>query len=548
MRLKRFVGLGLACILTLSAAACGGTNNTNSEEQAQGNQNVEAEQGEETGEKVPETPTGGTSTEKTDETLVVALASEPATLWANGSGKTDNNGLIVENCILDRLVIYDSESNEVLPNLATEWEWVDDKHIQFTLRDDVVMADGTPLEAEDVVYTVKTAAEYSANIDVGRYFDAATTEAMDAHTVVIGMTTVAPDFLSMLAQSSFGIVSEGAVQAAGGIEAAVFNPVIGVGKYIFKEWQQGQYILLERNEEYWDDSYMGYYKEIKFTFTNDAAAREMAVESGDADIAYEIPANIAASFENSDAVQTVFYTAGQVQHLFFNIRDEGPCQDAKVREAISNLIDLEALNMVATGGYGEISNGWFTPDSTYYYDVWSGADRSVNVERAKELLAEAGYENGLTLKTISRQNMTAAYTVIQENLRQAGIELEINNVDTAQFVEGAKKGEFDIILVGSNVETRQPTLFTFYQASNCETVIGGTKMTTDTIDANITKMIETSDVEEAKALAKDIAMEIHENYFSIDTYVEYVSCIMNNDLKGFHTIERGYIDCTSFYK
>lgn len=550
---KRLMALGLAGITALSLAACGGTSSGG------GSGGTAAPSGNGSDTNAAQTESGNiketgksegnaaANTEKSDKTLVVSMAAEPANLWAIGTGQADNQGQMVQNCIGDSLVNYDFENQEVLPCLATEWEWVDDKRIQFTLRDDVIMNDGTPLEAADVLYTVKMATEHSANNDSGRYFDYAACEAVDEHTVIVGMNVVAPDFLSMLGESAFGIVTEDGVEAAGGVEAAAKNPIMGVGPYIFKEWKSGQYILLERNEDYWDKDYVGYYKEIKFNFTNDAATREMAVESGDAGIALELPVNLAATFMENDAIKTNIYDYDQVMHLFFNCRD-GVCADKKVREAIRSALDIQAICQVATMGYGEISNGWFMPDGAYYVDVFEGEDRVQDLEKAKQLLAEAGYSDGLTLKTITQQQFVPTWTVIQEQLRLAGITLEIGNLDTAQFVTEAKAGNYDIILTGSAIETRRPSIFTFYQKANCEDVIGGSKITTDEIDAKIFQMIETPDTEEAKTLGGEIIRTIKDECWAVDLYTENKAVVMRPNMEGFRRMERGYVDFTTLYE
>ena len=549
---KRLLALGLMGVTAFSLAACGGSaSGGDTQGSSSGNTSGTQSGGGESG--AADESAGSDSgadvaanTVKSDETLVVSMPSEPVTLWAAGSGQTDNQGLTIQNCITDCLVEYDFGTGEVQPCLATQWEWLDEKRIQFTLRDDVTMSDGTPLAAEDVLYTVEIATEYSANNDIGRYFDYGACEAVDDHTVIVAMNTVAPDFLIMLAESGFGIVSEGDVEAAGGVEAAVKNPVMGVGKYKFKEWKSGQYILLERNEDYWNPDYTGYYKEIRFTFTNDAATREMAVESGDANVGLEIPVNIAASFVENEAIQTKIYSYDQVMHLFFNCRD-GVCTDKKLREAISYALDVNAINQVATMGYGQVANGWFMPDGTYYVDLYDGQERTQDIEKAKELLVQAGYGDGVSLKTIVQQDKAPIMTVIQEQLRLAGISLEISTLDTAQYVSEAKAGNYDIILTGSAIETRMPTIFTFFQKANCEAVIGGPKVTTDEFDSKIFQMIETSDIEEAKVLGEELARTIKDEYYGIDLYTDNKAAVLSPDIAGFRTMERGCVDCTSLY-
>ena len=109
------------------------------------------------------------NTQKTDETIVIGLSAEPSALWAGGTGKAENEMQIIQNALQDTLVTVDRNTGDVLPNLATAWEWVDDTHCKFTLRDDVIMTDGSPLVADDVAYSFNVFMEYSANSDTGRF-------------------------------------------------------------------------------------------------------------------------------------------------------------------------------------------------------------------------------------------------------------------------------------------------------------------------------------------------------------------------------------------
>ena len=136
------------------------------------------------------------NTETTDETLVIGLSAEPSGLWGAGVGKVENEMQIIGAPLTDTLVRADRNTGEILPNLATSWEWLDDTHCRFVLRDDVTMSDGTPLVADDVVYSVSIWTEFSGNTDTGRFISDAVAE--DEHTVTIGFNTVAPDFLSMM--------------------------------------------------------------------------------------------------------------------------------------------------------------------------------------------------------------------------------------------------------------------------------------------------------------------------------------------------------------
>lgn len=490
------------------------------------------------------------NTEVTDETLNVVLPSEPSTLWQGATGKTENEASIISGAFLDTLLRQDQNTGELLPNLASEWEWVDDTHCKFTLRDDVVMTDGSPLTADDVVYTIGIHAEKSANTDYGRFFDASTTQADDEHTVTIGFTTKAPDLLTMLSWTAIGIVSEEEVEALGGTEAAANNPVMGCGKYRFVEWKPGESVTLTRNEEYWNPDWKGYYKDIRITFVNDGASRVMSVQSGDVDVAYELPINQAATFVADESLNTYLYNFGQVSHLFFNIGDGSRATaDLKVRQAIDLALNYDAVAAVGTGGYGAPSLGYFDTNSQYYNETYTAEERAVNVEQAKALLAEAGYENGLTIDTIALQNEVNTYTVIQGCLAQAGITLNINTIDTAQYVQEAFGGGYDIIMVGEYTAARFPTLFTFFQKAAIESgfVIGGDKYTTDELDAAIQEAIE-ADEADAKDLLKGIEETFKNEVLVVNLYPQMQSIVTGKDLKGATTRERSYLDLTNFYK
>jgi peptide/nickel transport system substrate-binding protein len=355
----------------------------------------------------------------------------------------------------------------------------------------------------------------------------------------------------MLDWSNFGIVSEDEVNAAGGAEAAANNPVLGSGKYKFKEWKRGQSITLERNDNYWDKDWKGYYKTIVFTFTSDAAARAMAVQSGDSQVAYDMPVSQASTYLASTDVQTVMYTFGQVGHLWYNMSDgHDATQNQKVREAIDKALDYDAIAQVGTAGTGKAALGYFDTDSKYYNQTYTEDERKVDVEGAKALLKEAGYESGLELTAIGLQDVVPVYTVMQENLRAVGITLNIKTTDTAQFVQDAFGGNYDIIDVGELTDARYPTLLPFLRSANIASgyVIGGPKATTDAIDSAIETAIEETDEAKAKEELGAIEQTMKEQTIVSNLYPEMHASVIAKDLKGYTTIERGFMDPTNFYK
>lgn len=493
--------------------------------------------------------TDAPNTTKTDETIVVTLASEPAYLWGAPKGETANETQIISSALYDTLVKTDKATGEVLPNLATAWEWVDGTHCKYTLRDDVMMKDGTPLCAEDVAYTVGVWMECSPNSDTGRFLAGA--EVVDDQTVIVEYNVEAPDLVSMMSWSNFGIVCEADVEAAGGLEQAAVNPVIGSGKYNFVEWKTGQYVTLERNDNYWNPDYTGYFKTITIKFTNDAAAREMAVESGDSNCAVDMPVVQAAAYAGNEAVNIPVYDFGQVTHLWMNMTEGRATADQKVREAIAKAINYDALAAVGTANIGSKALGYFSSNSPYYTEMYSAEEKVQDIEGAKALLAEAGYENGLTLEIIGTQDSTPTYTVLQANLAEAGITLNINTMDTPSFVmASAIEANFDLVVVGEWVPNRNPSMFVFFDedAAFC---IGGPRAHDGVLEGTddlVEAIIAESDEAKAKEMIDQLMTTVKEGAVECDLYPELKAAVVSSDIKGFGTIERGFVDITCMYK
>ena len=563
MKSKKWIALALACVMLLALAACGGdttaasSGGSSGTAAASGSSGSSGSAGGSTTEEVTAAIANAgvkganadpANTTVTDENLVIGLASEPSTLWGAASGKQENESQIINSALMDNLVNADKQTGDIIPELATSWEWVDGTHCRFTLRDDVTMSDGTPLVADDVVYTVGVWKEYSGNNDTGSYIVGA--EAEDEHTVVIEFTTAAPDLLAMLTWSNFGIASEDEVNAAGGIDGVGRNPLIGSGKYRFKEWKNGQSITIERNDNYWDKDWKGYFKTITFTFTNDGAAREMAVESGDAGVAADMPVTQAATYAQNPNVSTIIYPFGQVMHLWYNMGDNaGATKDLKVRQAIDLALNFDAMSMVASGGFGQSALGYFPTDSKYYNATYTNEERAVQLDQAKALLAEAGYGDGLELSILGLQDTVPLYTVIQANLRDVGINLKIDAPDVPQFVMGANGGEYDMIVVGELADYRYPALLGFMRWANINTFwIGGPKWTTDEIESTIYAAIEEQDEAKAKEMLGTVEQLMKDNCVVSNICPEMHAAIIGPDLKGYTTIERGFMDPTNFYR
>ena len=554
---KEVVAMLLTAAMTIVFSACGGSSggstarsdSSTGASSGSGQVNTESSSAAATG-NLRSSNSDPVNSEVSDKTLVIGLMSEPSNLWDAGMGTTQNENEIIGSCLRDNLVTKDPETGKVVPDLATEWKWTDDTHLQFTLRDDVKFMDGSTMTADDIVYNVETWMQNSPATDTGRYLSGATADD-DTH-VTIAFNIKAPALLDMLTWDNFGIVGKNEVNGLGGAEAAAKNPLMGSGKYIFKEWKNGESITVERNDNYWNKDYKGYYKEIVFKFINDAASREMGVESGDAQVAYQIPVSQESTYASSGKVTVIANPTDQIVHLWYNMADGHTTSDLSVRQAIAKALNYDAIASVGTAGFGKQAYGFFPEDNKYYQATYSENEKVRDVDGAKQVLENAGYatDGSLQLSILGCADNTPVYTIIQENLREIGITVNLDIVDTATFVQKAFGGDYDMIAVGDYVEDRFPSVFNALQQSNIDSgfIIGGTKVTTPEIDKGISDFISTTEDKEAKEFSESVENMMKENCMESELYPEYMASVVANNVKGYTAKERGFIDPTTLYE
>ncbi|HIS46683.1 MAG TPA: ABC transporter substrate-binding protein [Candidatus Scybalocola faecigallinarum] len=438
--MKRRLAFVLSCLLAVgTVAGCGGSNdNGGSAADTNGGASASAQESAAVNDS-QETASSGSGE---GETLTVALALEPASLMPTAAGA--NEAYMVMNCMAETLFKWNSETGEIEANLG-DFEWVDDTHFRVTLKDGIHFQNGEELTTEDVLYTFQVNNEYSSgNYEV---FNLENTVIEDDHNMVFETKESLAQAPERFVQESYFIFSKKTLEEMGGAENTALYPIdgYGTGKYQFKEWVSGQYILLEKNDDYWNQEDMPYYDYIKFVFVNDSASRAMAVESGDANVGSNLPVSQAPIYENSDVVDVHYMDTQQCGTVFMNC-SRGPLQDERVREAIWNLIDVNALNQLAANGMGRICETTISPYSIVYDPEPEGTVREVNVEKAKELLAEAGYPDGFTLEMTNMATQQAQGEIIQENLRQAGIEVNITINETPTHFQWLREGNYDLTI------------------------------------------------------------------------------------------------------
>ncbi|MCW2799791.1 MAG: transporter substrate-binding protein [Aeromicrobium sp.] len=336
------------------------------------------------------------------------------------------------NVIFDTLISTDPITNEFLPRIATSWEIMDDR-IRFTLRDGVTFQDGTPLDADAVKFSIdRTVSDPESNITT-RVPMLGSVEVVDPKTVDLILSQPQPvPLMLQLADRTGMIVSPTAVQAAGGSQNFSLKPV-GAGMYkVEGDWLPRESMSVRAWDGYWD-------KEAALLggidFTEVAMAAQLnALRSGEEDMGSYQGAD-ADSIKGQDNLRLTVGYAPLIKGLVINI-NIAPFDNPKVRQAIAYAIDRDAAVQALTFGYGRPAYQMFNQESVAYNPDLEGYYK-YDVEKAKSLLAEAGFPDGIKFDSII--GSTAAPYVafgqfLQANLKKAGIDMNLQLVDTSTVI------------------------------------------------------------------------------------------------------------------
>jgi peptide/nickel transport system substrate-binding protein len=383
------------------------------------------------------------SKEKTKEggTLTVVRLSDATKLDPHFITDIPSANIIYQK-VYQGLVVPDKDF-KVQPLLAKEWTVVNDTTWEFKLRDDVTFHDGTPFNAEAVKATFDRLLDPNTGSPQRTKFEMITeVKVIDEYTVQLMLAYPYAPLLSILASQEGSIISPKAL--AENPEKLAEHPV-GTGPFVFGEWKSGQEISLKKNENYWGKK--PNIDGVVFKVVPEDATRLAMIETGEAHINDQVPVTEIERIEASDTMG-LYRTEGlAVEFLGFNTKKK-PFDDVKVRKAISHAIEREAIIKGVYNNVGTLANVAMSPKVLGYSDKVQPYDYDLN--EAKQLLKEAGYENGLEIKllTSDRKERINMAEVIQSQLKGIGVNVEIQVMEYGAFIEMINNGEHELVING----------------------------------------------------------------------------------------------------
>jgi peptide/nickel transport system substrate-binding protein len=387
--------------------------------------------------------TGGLAAQTPPGVLVVGQIAEPQALDPHAVTAVNYFRILMN--LYEGLVRYAPGTLEVEPALASGWEISADGTVYtFALREGIRFHDGTPLDAEAVVFNFERMLDeehpyhFTGPFPLSFFFSAIeTVEAVDDLTVRFTLSEPYAPFLSNLAYPTGLIVSPAAVQEHG--QEFGRNPS-GTGPFRFAEWRSNEAVVVVRNEDYWDG--MAASEAVVFRPITDANTRTAEMLAGGIDVMVEVPPVALSQFQGPGF--TVTEQAGP--HVWFLILNakEGPFADVRVRQAANYAIDKEALVNEVLEGTATVASGPTPPAFAWAYNE-ELEPYPYDPDRARELIAEAGAEGAeitfyVTEGGSGMLDPVPMGTAIQADLAAVGFDVRIETYEWNTFLGRVNPG------------------------------------------------------------------------------------------------------------
>ncbi|MCK9217293.1 MAG: ABC transporter substrate-binding protein [Firmicutes bacterium] len=457
-----------------------------------------------------------------EDIITIAASMDIATLDPYAQNATLQNAL--DNCIYNTLMFMDPATGEVSKELATSYEQISDIEWVFTIRDDVKFHNGEPLTASDVKFSIERSMASQGMASKVSMVDHL--EVIDDHTVKFVLKYPCVTLLNTLTFCATAILNEEFVTSNG--DNYVPN---GTGPYKFREWKTGEHVILDRNDDYWGELHGA--KTLKIVVMSEDTSRNIALEVGDIDVNINVAAVDFERIEKNDKLTLHKGINNKIDYLGLSHKDP-ITSNLKVRKAIAYAINKQDYIDVVLEGYGEIANSFLGKNSEGFNANQKGYP--YDLDKAKELIAEAGYPGGFDLTITARSdrdNLIAQ--VLQGQLQEIGINVMIEIVENAVFFDKCAASTVQASFgnwAATTSDADNPLRGVLYGPN------GGTNNRTwynnpeldDLLDTAITK----SDAEERKGMYYRIQEIIYEDVAIIPLFVEETGISANSNVGGIY--------------
>lgn len=467
--------------------------------------------------------------------ISIAMKADPKTLDPQKSIDTMSNKSItlIYNTLLDL-----DENLNLKPNLAESWERLDDCNVVFHLKKGVKFHNGEELKAEDVKFTLERAASSPQTLYLFKPITKVTV--IDDYTVQVTTDKPFGALLNNLAAVQGGIVSKKAVLEYG--DDYVNHPV-GTGQYKLKEWLPGNRIVFEG----FKDAYQGApnFEELTYLTIPEVSNRMIALETGEVDVAFDIGIMDKETIEKSNNLELVEVESPALLYLGFD-QTNPIYQNKKLREAIAYAIDNQTFVDVVFRGSAVTGDSPLPKASPAY----NGNVKKYNqdIEKAKKLLAEAGYPNGLDIELWCMDDgpRVDMCVIIQDQLKKIGINVEIKIFEFGAYVSKTALPNKELYFLSWNSSgDGDVALYPLFHSSQHGAPGNRSFYSNKEVDKLLDKARVSVDEEERKSLYKEVQNILQEDLAIYALAYPKINLAKNEELKGLIFKKNGDIDLTN---
>jgi peptide/nickel transport system substrate-binding protein len=393
------------------------------------------------------------------------------------------------------------------PDLALSWEFKGPQQLEFQLRQGAKFHNGREVTAEDVKYSLDRIKDPNVPAGFASYIESVETiEAPEKYKVVLKLKRPDAAVLNNLSMPAMAIVAKEAVEP---MPVGLKKTMMGSGPFKFKEYIPGQRLVLAKNAEYFMPN-QPMVDELHFIPLNDETARTNALRSGEIDYVEPVAPKDVAALRND---RSLVVTGGpNLSFVGASLNtSKKPFDDVRVRQAMAYAINRDEMVQKGFDGYAQPL--WGPPLIPPYWAGNTDKYYTNDLNKAKELLAQAGYPNGF--KTVLTTGTGTSYhvpfaAVLQSELKKVGIEVEINPLDGATANKNWISGEFEMYPIrwwGSDFIDPDGA---FRPIFTCQGSYNNSRFCYEPFDQLILKGLTTTGLEERKAVYKDAMQVISE--------------------------------------
>ena len=443
---RRAVAIAIAAAMVFTAGACGGSDSNSKGD-------------------------GGTQASRGESSQPMLRVGSPSGL-DSPSPITQQASDAVMTAIYPKLVQYDAELKEIVPDLATSWTAsADGKTVTFEIASGGAWSDGKPVTARDAAFTINTFIEYGPVGGAGVYAVSVnglvSAEATDDATLVVTTKKPVPEGLLLANLMPMPILPEHVWSqhtGDGGRDLLKFsnNPAVTGGPFHLKSFKKNEAAVMVRNDSYYGSR--PHIEQLVIKRFSSPDAMVSALSSGELDLAMHLPAPSLPAVEKNADVTTTQGPLFREQLIYFNVKPDtqSPAlKDQQVRRAIDLAIDRENLVQVAYGETGAAARGMLPPELGPWHDP--STDPTFDAAQAQQILEEAGYtagEGGIREKDgqplsfrmlldVGDPNALRMFQLLQSDLKEVGIELEAGSQDIEAAISTVTKtNRWDMLMIG----------------------------------------------------------------------------------------------------